>query len=120
MTGTLPHQALPHLVSLTTKLPEVTLSQSIYGIDLAKHSFSIHGEDHQARCYFKKNNITLKSSLDICQYPTLHYRDYQRLLAERKPKKVAIITCVRKMVIILNSMLRDGVLWMKNQHDFND
>lgn len=36
---------------------------------------------------------------------------YQRLLAEGKPKKVAIIACVRKMVVILNSMLRDGVLW---------
>ncbi|WP_064609868.1 IS110 family transposase [Photobacterium sp. J15] len=36
---------------------------------------------------------------------------YQRLLAEGKPKKVAIIACVRKMVIILNSMLRDGDLW---------
>lgn len=36
---------------------------------------------------------------------------YQRLLKEGKPKKVAIIACVRKMVVILNSMLRDGVLW---------
>lgn len=36
---------------------------------------------------------------------------YQRLLSKGKPKKVAIIACVRKMVIILNSMLRDGVLW---------
>ncbi len=36
---------------------------------------------------------------------------YQRLLIQGKPKKVAIIACVRKMVVILNSMLRDGVLW---------
>ena len=36
---------------------------------------------------------------------------YQRLLAEGKPKKVAIIACVRKMINILNSMLRDGALW---------
>ncbi|WP_432459646.1 IS110 family transposase [Agarivorans sp. QJM3NY_25] len=36
---------------------------------------------------------------------------YQRLLAEGKPKKVAIIACLRKMVTILNSMLRDGALW---------
>lgn len=36
---------------------------------------------------------------------------YQRLLAAGKPKKVAIIACIRKMVVILNSMLRDGVLW---------
>lgn len=36
---------------------------------------------------------------------------YQRHLAEGKPKKVAIIACVRKMVVILNAMLRDGVRW---------
>lgn len=36
---------------------------------------------------------------------------YQRLVAAGKAKKVAIIACVRKMVVILNSMLRDGVMW---------
>ena len=36
---------------------------------------------------------------------------YTRLVQSGKPKKVAIIACVRKMVVILNSMLRDGVMW---------
>ncbi len=36
---------------------------------------------------------------------------YTRLVEAGKPKKVAIIACVRKMVVILNSMLRDGVMW---------
>ena len=36
---------------------------------------------------------------------------YQRLVAAGKPKKVAIIACVRKMLVILNSMVRDGVMW---------
>jgi transposase len=36
---------------------------------------------------------------------------YQRLVAAGKPKKVAIIACVRKMIVILNSMVRDGVMW---------
>lgn len=36
---------------------------------------------------------------------------YQRLVAAGKPKKIAIIACVRKMIVILNSMLRDGVPW---------
>ncbi len=39
---------------------------------------------------------------------------YQRLLEAGKPKKVAIIACVRKMVVILNSMLRDGTMWNEN------
>ena len=39
---------------------------------------------------------------------------YKRLVEAGKPKKVAIIACVRKMVVILNSMLRDGVMWDEN------
>ncbi|GHA52698.1 hypothetical protein GCM10007086_28530 [Photobacterium aphoticum] len=39
---------------------------------------------------------------------------YQRLLDAGKPKKVAIIAYVRKMVVILNSMLRYGVMWNEN------
>ncbi|WP_211225195.1 hypothetical protein [Photobacterium halotolerans] len=30
------------------------MSHSIYGIDLAKHSFSIHGEDHQGKVLIHK------------------------------------------------------------------
>lgn len=44
---------------------------------------------------------------------------YQRYLAEGKPKKVAIIACVRKMVVILNAMLRDDVRWEEKQHESN-
>ncbi len=39
---------------------------------------------------------------------------YRHLVKAEKPKKVAIIACVRKMVVILNSMLRDGVMWDAN------
>jgi len=36
---------------------------------------------------------------------------YQRLVADGKAKKTAIIACVRKMIVILNSMIRDGIKW---------
>ena len=36
---------------------------------------------------------------------------YQRLVVAGKPKKVAIIACIRKLVIVLNSMVIDGVMW---------
>jgi transposase len=32
-------------------------------------------------------------------------------VAAGKPKKVAIMACVRKMIVILNSMLRNGMMW---------
>jgi transposase len=36
---------------------------------------------------------------------------YQRLLDKGKPKKVALIACLRKLVVILNAMLRDHKPW---------
>ena len=36
---------------------------------------------------------------------------YQRLLAAGKPKKVALVACIRKLLVILNSMLKQRSPW---------
>jgi transposase len=36
---------------------------------------------------------------------------YQRLRAAGKPAKVALTACMRKLLIILNAMLRTGTPW---------
>ena len=36
---------------------------------------------------------------------------YQRLTAAGKPKKVAIVACMRKLLVILNAMVRTGKPW---------
>ena len=36
---------------------------------------------------------------------------YQRLLSAGKPKKLALTACMRKLLIILNSMLKNGSSW---------
>lgn len=36
---------------------------------------------------------------------------YQRLVAAGKPKKVAMVACMRKLLTIVNAMLRDGASW---------
>ena len=36
---------------------------------------------------------------------------YQRLLAAGKPKKVALVACMRKMLVILNAMVKTGQPW---------
>jgi transposase len=41
---------------------------------------------------------------------------YDRLLAAGKPKKVAIVACMRKLLTILNAMVRDGALWDITKH----
>ena len=37
-----------------------------------------------------------------------------RLDAAGKHKKVALTACIRKMVIMLNAMIRDGKMWNEN------
>ena len=39
---------------------------------------------------------------------------YRRLVAAGKHKKVALTACIRKMVIMLNAMIRDGKMWQEN------
>ena len=41
-------------------------------------------------------------------------QEYNQLLDSGKPKKIALIACVRKMVAILNSIVRDGEKWEAN------
>jgi len=38
---------------------------------------------------------------------------YQRLLDNGKEKKVALVACMRKILVILNAMIRDGNLWQQ-------
>jgi transposase len=36
---------------------------------------------------------------------------YQRLLAAGKPKKVALVACMRKLLVVLNALMRDRASW---------
>ena len=65
----------------------------------------IQGGRHQVR------TVLYMAMMSAMQCNPVFKATYQRLVAAGKPKKVAIIACVRKMIVILNSMLRDGVKW---------
>ena len=38
---------------------------------------------------------------------------YERLLSNGKEKKVALVACMRKILVILNAMVRDGNSWQQ-------
>jgi len=65
----------------------------------------IQGGRHQVR------TVLYMAMMSAIQSNPVFKEHYQRLVASGKPKKVAIIACVRKMIVILNSMLRDGCMW---------
>jgi transposase len=41
---------------------------------------------------------------------------HTRLIAAGKPKKVAIVACMRKLLTLLNAMLRDQAAWDAGKH----
>lgn len=51
------------------------------------------------------------AALVASRYNELIRSFYQRLLSAGKPRKVALVACMRKLLIILNSMLRHGTRW---------
>ena len=42
---------------------------------------------------------------------------HSRLIAAGKPKKVAIVACMRKLLTILNAMVRDQAAWDMSRHE---
>ena len=41
---------------------------------------------------------------------------YQRLLAAGKPKKLALVACMRKLLTILNAIVKSGTPWNEKMH----
>ena len=65
----------------------------------------IQGGRHQVR------TVLYMAMMSAIQSNPVFKTQYEKLVSTGKPKKVALIACVRKMIVILNSMLRDGVMW---------
>ena len=51
------------------------------------------------------------ATLSATRHNPVIKRFYQRLLANGKPKKVALVACMRKLLTILNDMVRRGEHW---------
>ena len=62
-------------------------------------------------CRHQVRTVLYFAMMSAIQSNSVFKGQYQKLVAAGKPKKVALIACVRKMIVILNSMLRDGIMW---------
>jgi transposase len=51
------------------------------------------------------------AALAACRSHPFFRSFYQRLVTSGKPPKVALVACMRKLLTILNAMIRDGVPW---------
>jgi transposase len=62
------------------------------------------GRAHSRTALFLSAMVAIRFNPDVKRF-------YERLLAAGKNKKLALIACIRKIVIALNAMLRDNVPW---------
>lgn len=59
----------------------------------------------------KVRNVLFMSMLSAIQcHPKLKPM-YERMVAAGKPKKIAIVACMRKQLVILNTMVKNGTAW---------
>jgi transposase len=55
--------------------------------------------------------VLYMATLSASQHNTVIRAFYQRLLQAGKPNKVALVACMRKLLTILNAMIRHGTPW---------
>jgi transposase len=58
--------------------------------------------------------VMFMAMMSAIQFNPVIKATYERLLAVGKAKKVALIACLRKMIVILNSMVKNGTQWNEN------
>ncbi len=71
---------------------------------------AIFGGRGQVRCGL------YMAALAAIRFNVVIKRFYDRLVADGKPKKVAIVACMRKLLTILNAMVRSGKSWDDSLH----
>lgn len=98
---------LPELGNLTNKQAAALAGVAPYNRDSGslRGKRRIRGGRHSVR------TILYMATLTSVQHNPVIKRFYQRLVSLGKHKKVALTACIRKMVIMLNAMLRDGKPW---------
>ncbi|HAS8098217.1 TPA: IS110 family transposase, partial [Vibrio vulnificus] len=100
--------AAASLISNVPELGYITNKQaaSLIGVaPITRESGSFKGKRMIKGGRMQVRTVLYMAMMSAMQCNPVFKETYQRLLAAGKPKKVALIACVRKMVVILNSML---------------
>lgn len=101
---------LPELGNFNRKEIAALVGVAPMNRDSGKHKGKrkIRGGRHKLR------TVLFVSTLSAIQCRPTIKPMYQKLVAAGKPKKVAIVACMRKQLVILNTMVRNGTHWNEN------
>jgi len=99
--------SLPELGTLNPKQISALVGVAPFNRDSGKFSGkrSIYGGRTAPRC------ALFQAIMSAIRFNPVIREFYLKLRARDKPKKVAMVACMRKLLIILNAMLRDGADW---------
>ncbi len=69
------------------------------------------GQRHIRGGRIEVRNVLYMAALSAIYHNPVIAEDFQRLTAAGKPAKVAITACMRKLLTIINALVRDDLLW---------
>ena len=105
-------EALKRLLEFLARVDLSKQIAKLVGVaPLARDSGTLHGR----RCVWGgrvpvRNTLYMSALVASRRNPVIR-EFYQRLTTRGKPHKVAMVACMRKMLTILNAMVRDGRRW---------
>jgi len=106
---------------LLAKLPELgTLTRRKVAALVGVAPYDDDSGQHRGRRFIKGGRGEVRCALYMAALVGARHNPvlkalYQRLLAEGKPKKVALVACMRKLLVTLNAMLRDEADWRQTR-----
>jgi len=107
-------------MTLLSQLPELgQLSRkeiaSLVGVaPMNRDSGHYRGERHIRGGRASIRKVLYMAVVAAIRCNTIIRHTYQKLRAKGKKAKVAIVACMRKLIVILNAMVRDGQPWQMN------
>jgi transposase len=78
---------------------------------MARESGRWQGKRHTCGGRHEIRTVVYMATLSAVRHNPVLKQSHQRLRAAGKPPKVALVACMRKLLVILNAMLRDHSVW---------
>ena len=105
------------MLTLTAALPELghlgrrQIAKLVGLAPLADDSGPRKGKRRTSGGRAEVRTVVYMATLTAIRFNPVIKAFHSRLIAAGKPKKVAIVACMRKLLTILNAMLRDQAMW---------
>jgi transposase len=110
------------ILTLLSALPELgrlnrrAIAKLVGVAPLADDSGPRKGRRHIKGGRREVRNVAYMATIAAIRHHPVLREHYRHLLSAGKAKKVAIVACMRKMLTILNAMMRDGQPWTPAKH----